>query len=220
MKKVIIGFLLYSSSCFCEIDKALSDQASNTQLSEKDQEWLLKVESRMSEDDLLWAKESLKASLKEMAPERKSDNEDKSEATPQKGKCKNCFKGELLIEENPEIQIFMSFSLPDGVWISLSKELEKARGVFVLRGLPNNSFNELAEKILNLKKLGVNAEIQINPLPFEKYEIEEVPVFVIAESKCFDKISGNISLGFAVEQMASFGETEIAKIVQKRLKNE
>ena len=83
----------------------------------------------------------------------------------------------------------------------MSKELEKEGGVFVLRGLPNNSFSELAAKLLSLKKSGVNAAIQLNPIFFQTHQITNVPAFIVKAGDEFNKISGNISLKSALEKM-------------------
>ena len=112
-----------------------------------------------------------------------------------------CVYGGGLFLSDPKIFVAISFSVPDNVWISLSKELEKEGGVFVLRGLPNNSFSELAAKLLSLKKSGVNAAIQLNPIFFQTHQITNVPAFIVKAGDEFNKISGNISLKSALEKM-------------------
>jgi hypothetical protein len=37
------------------------------------------------------------------------------------------------------LYVFVSFSMPEAVWLSLSEEAVKAGGVLVLRGLPDNN---------------------------------------------------------------------------------
>ena len=120
----------------------------------------------------------------------------------------------------PQVLVLMSFSIPDTAWISLSKELEKMGGVFVLRGLPEQSFQLLASRILKLKEQGVNAPIQIDPKSFLDYEINQVPTIVVVEEKIFDKVSGHVSLKFALEKMAQQGETKTASKMYQGLKDQ
>lgn len=137
----------------------------------------------------------------------------------QSSKCKNCFTGDLLtILEEPKLQIFISFSVPDNIWCSLSHDLAKLGGSFVLVGLPNNSFSELSEKIIKLKKMGVDAQIQIDPIAFKKFQISNVPTFVVSDDNKFDKISGSISLEYALNYMSEKGEVNFSKSLQRKLR--
>lgn len=115
---------------------------------------------------------------------------------------KKCLYEDSFLLSEPKIFVAMSFSVPESVWLSLSKELEKAGGIFVLRGLPNNSFNELASKLLSLKSKGVNAPIQLDPKFFQVHHITSVPAFLIKEEREVYKIQGNISLKFALSKMS------------------
>lgn len=134
-------------------------------------------------------------------------------------KCKNCSTGDLLkILEEPKFQIFISFSVPDNIWCSLSQDLTKLGGSFVLVGLPNNSFSELSERIIKLKKMGVNAQIQIDPIAFKKFQISKVPTFVVSDDNKFDKISGSISLEYALNYMSEKGEVTFSKSLQRKLR--
>ena len=136
------------------------------------------------------------------------------------GQCLNCLSGDLTVFPDSQIFVFMSFSIPDHAWISLSQELEKIGGTFVLRGLPNQSFQELAVRILKLKEQGVNAPIQLDPKSFLKFEIHQVPAFVAVEEQNFDKVLGHISIKFALEKMAEYGETKVAKTLHQLLKDQ
>jgi type-F conjugative transfer system pilin assembly protein TrbC len=128
-----------------------------------------------------------------------------------KGKC--AISNSISSNHETKLYIFVSFSMPNETFPALSKELEKADGVFVLRGLPENSFKKLAEKIYTLRKQGINATFQLDPLLFHKYNIEKVPTFVTIGDKHFDKLCGNVSLRFALEKINS----ETAKNLRSRL---
>lgn len=116
--------------------------------------------------------------------------------------CLNCTSNSQDIFSDQQIFVFMSFSIPDDIWISLSKELEIVGGSFVIRGLPEQSFQKLAAKILSLKEKGVNAPIQIDPKKFQEYQIQSVPTFLIKNGKIFDIATGNISLKYVLETLA------------------
>lgn len=116
-----------------------------------------------------------------------------------------------LLDETPSLYLFMSFALEDRLWLAYSRELEKIGGVFLVRGLPYNSFKELADRIFVLQAKGLNAPIQIHPQLFEKYVVEQVPSIVVAEEEKYDKITGNLSLACALSKMALKGETKQAK---------
>lgn len=131
--------------------------------------------------------------------------------------CVNCWGQDgAAVGESP-LRVFMSFSVPHNTWLNLSQELDKVGGVFVLRGLPDQSFQALAQRILKLKESGVNAPIQLDPAKFQDYAIRHVPSFVVAEEKSYDKIVGNVSLKFALERMSGNGETQAAKSLYRSL---
>lgn len=113
----------------------------------------------------------------------------------------------------PSLSIFMSFSLPEATWLSLSKEAASlGGGTFVLQGLPDNSFIELAKRLFKLKEAGLSIQVEIDPLRFKKYGITTVPSFVVQGSDgSFDKLSGNVSLVYALEYMAHRGDAQESK---------
>ena len=115
------------------------------------------------------------------------------------------FKGEEAKDE-PHLRVFISFSAPLETWKSYSQELEKIKGSFVLRGLPGNSFRQLALKIKALKESGVNASILIDPEAFEKHRIKEVPTLVLEKGARVDQIIGNLPIAAALRLFAESGD--------------
>ncbi|MFI5343147.1 MAG: type-F conjugative transfer system pilin assembly protein TrbC [Chlamydiales bacterium] len=103
-------------------------------------------------------------------------------------------------DELAPIYVLISFSVPEATWVSLSKEIENRGGAFVLRGLPHNSFKELSKRIQRLNTLGVTAQVQINPKLFATYQVSQVPTFLIQNEEKYDKITGNVSLNFALNK--------------------
>jgi conjugal transfer pilus assembly protein TraW len=112
---------------------------------------------------------------------------------------------ESTFSDNPRLFIFISFSVPVESWRDLSCELDKAGGVFIVNGIPNNSFQEFAVKVKELRQKGIDTPIQIDPLSFEKYGIEHVPAIVLDAGHAFDKIYGNVRLSIALDLMAESG---------------
>jgi len=170
----------------------------------------LSEKNKMRVEDVEWLKGRLNSQSKPI---------DVSFLKKDQSKCKNCFTGDLLnILEEPKFQIFISFSVPDNIWCSLSQDLAKIGGSFVLVGLPNNSFSELSEKIIKLKKMGVDAQIQIDPIAFKKYQISKVPTFVVSDDHKYDKISGCISVEYALNYLSEKGEVSFSKSLQRKLR--
>ena len=88
-----------------------------------------------------------------------------------------------------------------------------------MRGLLNDSFRETAQKLKDLQE-----EVIIDPPLFEAYQVEHVPTFVLRqknteraeEEVIHDRLVGNVSLEYALEQFTSSGEThpEAAEMLQ------
>ena len=134
----------------------------------------------------------------------------RADGLPRK-RCSYRQTGMTDIPEKHSLLIFTSFSLEDSVWIRMAEEAGALRGIFVLNGLPNNSFVELSKRLLTLKKSGFDATVQIDPRLFEKYGIDRVPSYVVVEGEEYDKLSGCVSLDFALAKMAERGDTANAK---------
>lgn len=128
------------------------------------------------------------------------------------------FKAEFLKgKKSPinQLMIFISISMPKNSLIQYSEQANKAGGVLVLRGIINNSFKDTAKFILSLNKMGVRAII--DPLSFKNFNINHVPQVVVIkdghgckDGRCsntplHDKISGNISLQYALELISKRG---------------
>ena len=112
--------------------------------------------------------------------------------------CSRCVRAAPAVQD-PGIYVLMSFSVPDQIWLSLSKELERVGGSFVLRGLPEQSFSALQRRIVELKKKGVNAQIQIHPRLFDDHQVDRAPAFLFIDEKGSDLVRGNVTLRYAAE---------------------
>ena len=109
------------------------------------------------------------------------------------------------VGQNAKMLVFVSFSLPLQSWKDFSYVMQKTEGVFVLRGIPENSFESFYKKLVELRAADVHAPIQIDPLAFEKYQIEAVPTVILKKEDVFDKMIGNIPLQTSLRFFAENG---------------
>ncbi len=125
-------------------------------------------------------------------------------------KCKKCVAPPIGAHSSSyNLMTFMSFSVPLESWKEWSKSLEKIGGVFVLRGLPGNSFQIFAQKIKELRNAGINAPIYVDPEAYHKYGIQAVPTTVLLDGEKYDKITGNIHLEAALRAFKEKGSSNI-----------
>jgi type-F conjugative transfer system pilin assembly protein TrbC len=132
------------------------------------------------------------------------------------------YKGKFLKSKaNPNLLIFISFSLSGQNIIQYAHEAKKIGASLVLRGMHEGSLQKTIIKLYELNKEGVAAII--DPKSFEQYRITHVPSIVLTKgNSCenctliFDKVSGNISLEYALQLFAQKGDTK--EIAAKLLK--
>jgi len=146
-----------------------------------------------------WFKNELKKSI------AKSEKFDLSEIKERNKQIlessRPCFS-QTDTKENYPIVVFLSFAAPTSLWLEYSESLEKVEGAIVVRGLPNDSFQAFANKIFKLRKKGVRVPISLDPKLFEKHNIEFYPTIMSISEDKVDKISGSISLEYALELFA------------------
>lgn len=154
-------------------------------------------------DAIKWAKENL---LNELSMPKTNPLTEEALNALTKSKCQ--VNPSIGNDIDPDLFIFLSFSVPESTWIDLSNELKNYNGAIILRGLPNNSFKEFANRIYHLRAQGVSSPIQIDPRLFEAYDIQVVPSFVAKGKEGFDKVSGNISLEYATHLFKEKGNSK------------
>ena len=64
----------------------------------------------------------------------------------------------------------------------------------------------------------MNVPIQIHPNLFRECDVQLVPTIAVVKEKKYDKITGNLSIGCALEKMAPFGETQLVKELYRKYK--
>ena len=157
-------------------------------------EWLNGVEKRLDEDAVAWLRKQI------------NPNEERKYLPELSQECAPCHKGGVIDIAEPKLFVFMSFSVPENIWLSLSQEMANYQAVFVLRGLPNNSFKSFAQKIAQLKKQGLAASVQIHPQLFNEHSIERVPAFLFIDHSTTHQVAGAISLNYAIDLIGQEGE--------------
>lgn len=170
---------------------------------------------RANEDTESWFRETLKRRLEEADKYDLSEITSKTnEALKQSVPCN--FSSNTRDDFN--LFVFMTFDLPLSTWIEYSNDLNKVGGAFVVIGLPDDSFLKFAKVVKELKDQGVTAPIQLNPVLFDKFDIFMAPSIVLVDGDSYDKISGCVSLNYALEKFANFGDTKSASKLQNVLK--
>lgn len=135
---------------------------------------------------------------------------------------------------NYPLMIFVSASIPKSSLKDLMIQARQAGGVLVFRGLIGGSLKNTQQFLGNLAK--ENTSAIIDPRLFETFNVDLVPTFVVLNktaqdcqnSNCnftpiHDRIIGNITLNYALEQIANGNgdaKSSAAEILQKIEKNE
>ncbi|HLD95113.1 MAG TPA: type-F conjugative transfer system pilin assembly protein TrbC [Alphaproteobacteria bacterium] len=122
----------------------------------------------------------------------------------------------LSLSSYADLKVFISFSMNEGDLKILYKDVSKAKGKLLIKGLLNNSFKDTA---LKLKELGI--VVDIDPKAFEENDIKVVPTFMVENKDKKDLLKGNVSLSYALEAIEKTGENQaLAKEHLNSLKGE
>lgn len=170
----------------------------------------MKMPLSMAQDHKIWALQHQEQSQALIKVYEKEASDIKKQAPSLfKGKgCTtrstiNCPKQQdlkQLTETSQEVSdsqfyIFVSFSMPKESLRALAMEANKHNVVLVIRGLVENSFLKTATFV---KDLGES--VVLDPLLFREYNVVVVPTFIEAHKAGYKKISGNITLAYALEK--------------------
>lgn len=106
----------------------------------------------------------------------------------------------ITTQAHAEVYVFVSSSMTKPNLIKIVKEAKERHANVVMRGLIQNSFEQTVKFLHEvIEKAGQG--VIIDPTLFEEYSITFVPSFVVVRGADYDKISGNITLAFALEKM-------------------
>lgn len=103
--------------------------------------------------------------------------------------------------------VLMSCSVPDEIWLDLSKDLVRCGGTFLLRGAPKNNFSDLVSKINKLQRSGLQAPISLDPDLFDELSSScAVPLQVLVVGDRKDQMLGVTSVGYFLRSVVAEGE--------------
>jgi type-F conjugative transfer system pilin assembly protein TrbC len=122
-----------------------------------------------------------------------------------------------VLKPRPILQIFVSSSMPIGLLKSYAREAIRYNGVLVFRGLPAGSFYKLSQLVTDISSdITGYIAMQIDDEAFKAFDIKSVPTIVLSKPASifseqvrggsFDKISGNITIKYALEVFAKEGD--------------
>lgn len=115
----------------------------------------------------------------------------------------------------PRLLIFLSFSMPEPTLKRLVEQADRVRATLVLRGLVSGSLVKTvsrARTLIGSRQVG----FQIDPQAFDRYGVQVVPTFVLAqagatEASCgsgtcepgtnFVSVAGDVSVPYALEHI-------------------
>ena len=118
--------------------------------------------------------------------------------------------------QGKQIYIFVSSSMKKPNLIRLGKQAAVQGASLVMRGFIENSYLKTAIFLKSVVEQ-TGQGVAIDPSLFKTYRVTEVPTFVVAEGDVYDKLSGNVSLTYALKEIESKGE--VFKITTKHNEN-
>jgi type-F conjugative transfer system pilin assembly protein TrbC len=117
----------------------------------------------------------------------------------------------------PLFVTFVSLSMPDAALTSIIRDTKVAGGVVVVRGFYGGSYGAFSNRVRELFEEGDEVGISVDPRYFQAVGVKTVPTYavVVGEPVCdgficdpirADTLSGNISVGAALQLLADKGE--------------
>jgi len=139
-----------------------------------------------------------------------------------------------VLEQGPQLLVFVSLSMPEGALRKLIEQAERTRAVLVLRGLKDGSMVKTAVAVRQL--LGERkAALQIDPQGFDRFGVNQVPTFVLlrdgtqaqrcADASCvptssYATLAGDVTIEYALEWIETHSSSaqREAKVLLQRLR--
>ncbi|MDP2369170.1 type-F conjugative transfer system pilin assembly protein TrbC [Rhodoferax sp.] len=127
--------------------------------------------------------------------------------------------------------IMVSYSMPPEAIARLASMASQVGATLVLRGMVDNSMEKTASVSAEFIKRYPNLQIQIDPTVFRRFEVTQVPTFVLTRSTGEDKsctkgcdpadsfvsVVGDVSLDYALEYITRNGGDTFAPIAEQQL---
>lgn len=90
--------------------------------------------------------------------------------------------------------VFVSFSMPNDLIDAVFKDASSHDIPVYLNGLIEDDMRKTLSRIFEYSQKYPNLSVQIDPYAFEKYHIDRVPAFVVAQGDTFDTLYGNVTI--------------------------
>lgn len=126
------------------------------------------------------------------------------------------------LSANTTLRVFVSDSMGKQLLKNYIEQAKRYKAVLVFNGLPNGSWRELAGLIYEITGgTAENTAVQLDDISFKEYSITSVPSFVLSSQEdvfnqdraiIYDKVSGNIGIKRALEEISEKGDlSEVAQ---------
>lgn len=136
--------------------------------------------------------------------------------------------------QQPDAALFVlvSLSMPPASLGRLAAQAGKAGATLVLRGVVDGSLTKTAEMTAAVIRQHPGAQFQIDPTLFRRFNVDQVPTFVLAAPTAqgqtcgkdcdaqgtFVRVSGDVTLDYALEHLARQANPRFARLAYHRLK--
>lgn len=122
--------------------------------------------------------------------------------------CSSLQSEEVVIRQNPggSLDVLMSFSVPEQIWVEISSQLVRVGGRFLVRGLPNENMGQFIARVKWLQERGVKAQIDLDPERFEERFSNAVPCYVLSVGEKSDWMEGAVTVAYFLKSVEQRGE--------------
>lgn len=134
----------------------------------------------------------------------------------------DAMKGKKNQAPQSNIMVFISLSMPKESLQNYYIEAKKFNATLMIRGFIDDSLSKTVAYFKAAQDEGVM--VQVDPHSFEKFNIVQVPTIIVKDGNCllntscaYDKITGNVSLRYALEKIereGEFGKRQASKTLQ------
>lgn len=125
--------------------------------------------------------------------------------------------------------VMVSYSMPSEAIARLASSASQVGATLVLRGMVDNSMEKTASLSADFIKRYPNLQVQIDPTVFRRFEVTQVPTFVLTRGTGEDKsctkgcdpadsfvsVVGDVSLDYALEHITRNGGEAFAPIAEQ-----
>ena len=226
------GLMMFLIACFCVLNVAQSENHKTKEYEEFARQLKRRTDEsvQFSKGNITENKTDIDAILNKSIPNWQRLNANKNQQSQGVTSNDNQESGSIPL-------VFISFSMPEVLIEDYIQEARMYGGVLVLRGLIHNSLKQTVAKLKEIEGSDgkkSNIAITIHPHLFKLYNITQVPTIVVSKDNLacilkyddcstlyeYDKISGSITIGYALEEFEKNGSSlGLRKIAKEMLSN-